>query len=71
MKKIIIFLTQKLFVGANGPITSRADKLLNHNNVLIIPDLYANAGGVAVIILNGLKPSAYEIWKNGKKTKRI
>jgi len=34
--------------GANGPITSRADNLLNDKNILIIPDLYANAGGVAV-----------------------
>ena len=34
--------------GANGPLTSRADYYLNKKGVMIIPDLYANAGGVAV-----------------------
>ena len=39
----------KLIVeAANGPITFEADKLLNESNVMIIPDIMANAGGVAV-----------------------
>jgi len=34
--------------AANGPITFEADSLLNDQNVTIIPDIMANAGGVAV-----------------------
>lgn len=39
----------KLIVeGANGPTSSRADKILNDNGVLAVPDILANAGGVTV-----------------------
>ena len=39
----------KLIVeAANGPITFEADEILNKRNVTIIPDIMANAGGVAV-----------------------
>jgi len=39
----------KLIVeAANGPITYEADEILNERHVTIIPDIMANAGGVAV-----------------------
>ena len=39
----------KLIVeAANGPITFEADEILNERKIIIIPDIMANAGGVAV-----------------------
>jgi glutamate dehydrogenase (NAD(P)+) len=48
--------------GANGPVSSDADSILQDNEVLVIPDILANAGGVTVSYFEWLQNTLIETW---------
>lgn len=51
---------------ANGPITPEADEVLKKKNILVVPDILANAGGVVVSQFEQVQNSYGSYWSEEK-----
>ena len=65
-------ITAKLVVeGANGPLTPGADHVLADRGVVVIPDVYANAGGVTCSYLEQCQNFAHLTWDEDEVNARV
>ena len=48
--------------GANGPITEAGDRILRNRNIIVIPDILCNGGGVIVSYFEWLQNINNETW---------
>ena len=56
---------------ANGPVTPEADIVLQKKNVLVVPDILANAGGVVVSYFEWVQNSMNQYWDKDKVYKKL
>ncbi len=56
---------------ANGGITPGADDILKENNIIIIPDILANAGGVTVSYFEWVQGLQSFFWSEDEVNKRL
>ena len=57
--------------GANGPTTPEADDILHERNVLVVPDVIANAGGVTVSYFEWVQDFSSFFWTEDEINARL
>lgn len=57
--------------GANGPVTAEADEVLSNADVLVVPDILANAGGVVVSYFEWVQANQAYWWTESEVEQRL
>ena len=57
--------------GANGPTTPEADDILKERNILVLPDVIANAGGVTVSYFEWVQDFSSFFWDEEEINARL
>jgi glutamate dehydrogenase (NAD(P)+) len=57
--------------GANGPLTAEADRILAARDVLVVPDILANAGGVVVSYFEWVQANQSYWWSEEEVNARL
>lgn len=57
--------------GANGPTTQEADQILSERDILVVPDILANAGGVVVSYFEWVQGIQAYWWTEDEVNRRL
>jgi glutamate dehydrogenase (NAD(P)+) len=66
------YIRAKMIVeGANGPTTPEADEILQDRNIIVVPDILANAGGVVVSYFEWVQDLQYFFWDEAEVNRNL
>ena len=57
--------------GANGPVTSHADEIIDKKGILVVPDILGNAGGVTVSYFEWVQDRQGFFWRESEVNERL
>src|ERR1700735_2856237 len=57
--------------GANGPVTSHADEIIDQKGIFVVPDILGNAGGVTVSYFEWVQDRQGFFWRESEVNERL